>query len=92
MQVRRIYVQKKEGFDNEAKILLEDLRESLKINNLKNLIILNRYDVQNLSEDVFNQAKDIIFSEPQVDLTFEEVYTFNIKDKVFGIESMPRSI
>ena len=65
MQVRRVYVQKKDGFDAEAKVLLEDLRESLRLANLKNLIILNRYDVEGLSEDAFSKAKNVIYGEPR---------------------------
>lgn len=43
--VKRIYVQKKEGYDIEAKGLLKDLKENLQFNNIENLMILNRYDV-----------------------------------------------
>lgn len=89
MQVRRIYVQKKEGFNNEAKGLLKDLKESLKLANLKNLIILNRYDVSGISDKVLEEAKNVVFSEPQVDLCFFEDYPFDKQDKVFGIEFLP---
>ena len=44
MGVKRIYVKKKEGFDGEAKDLLVDIQENLKIKELENIIILNRYD------------------------------------------------
>ena len=43
--VKRIYVQKKEGNDIEAKGLLSDLRENLQFNNIEDIVILNRYDV-----------------------------------------------
>ena len=87
--VKRIYVQKKPGFDVEAKGLLEDLKENLLISNLKDIILLNRYDVQGISQEVFKQAKNTVFSEPQVDLCFEEEYPFKKEDKVFGVEFLP---
>ena len=46
MKVRRIYVKKKEGFDVEAKELLADIQENLRIKTIENVIILNRYDVE----------------------------------------------
>lgn len=87
--VKRIYVQKKPGFDIEAKGLLEDLKENLLIENLKDVIILNRYDVEGISEEVFEKAKNTVFSEPQVDECFEEEYPFKKEDKVFGVEYLP---
>ncbi len=87
--VRRIYVQKKPGFDIEAKGLLEDLRQNLLIENLKDVILLNRYDVEGISKEVFDQAKNTVFSEPQVDEYFEEEYPFQKEDKIFGVEYLP---
>ncbi|MCL2354711.1 MAG: phosphoribosylformylglycinamidine synthase, partial [Oscillospiraceae bacterium] len=88
-RINRIYVQKKPGFDIEAKHLLEDLKESLKIRNLEDVVFLNRYDVLGLDDKVLEEAKHTIFSEPQVDLCFEEEYPFEESDKVFGIEFLP---
>ncbi len=87
--VKRLYVQKKPGFDIEAKGLLEDLRENLLLDNLKDVIILNRYDVEGISEEVLEKAKNTVFSEPQVDECFEEEYPFKKEDKVFGVEYLP---
>lgn len=87
--VKRIYVQKKPGFDIEAKGLLEDLKENLLMDNLQDVILLNRYDVEGISEKVFEDAKNTVFSEPQVDLCFEEEYPFEENDKVFGVEFLP---
>ena len=89
MSVKRIYVQKRENFDIEAKGMLSDLKENLLINNLENVIILNRYDVDGISDEVFEKAKATIFSEPQVDICFEEAYPFEANDTVFGIEYLP---
>ena len=87
--VKRIYVQKKPGFDIEAKGLLEDLKENLLIDNLQDVIVLNRYDVEGISDKVFEEAKNTVFSEPQVDICFEEEYPFEEQDKVFGVEFLP---
>ena len=87
--VKRIYVQKKEGFDIEAKGVLADLRESLQLEGLQNVIILNRYDVEGLTEEVFEKAKNTVFSEPQVDICFEDNYDFKKQDKIFAIEFLP---
>ena len=89
MEVKRIYVKKKEGFDVEAKELLADIQENLKLQALENVIILNRYDVEGITEETFKQAKNTVFSEPQVDECYVEEYPFNEKDQVFGVEFLP---
>ena len=89
MEIRRIYVKKKNGFNVEAKELLNDLQENLGLNQLENIIILNRYDVSNISDETFEKAKTTVFSEPQVDEYFEEEYSFEDINKVFGIEFLP---
>ena len=87
--VRRIYVQKKPGFDVEAKGILEDLRENLQIKELQDIVILNRYDVANVDDDTYEKAKDTVFSEPQVDVYYDEEYAFKKEDRVFAIEYLP---
>ena len=87
--VRRIYVQKKPGFDVEAKGILEDLKENLQIKGLEKVVILNRYDVSGVDEESYNKAKTTVFSEPQVDDYFDESYTFDKNDKVFAVEYLP---
>ena len=87
--VKRIYVQKKSGYDVEAKGVLADLKENLQITNLKDVIILNRYDVEGISDEVFEEAKNTIFSEPQVDVCYEEEYKKDPEDIIFGVEFLP---
>lgn len=87
--VRRIYVQKKQGFDVEARGILEDLKENLQIKGLEQVVILNRYDVSGVDEESYNKAKTTVFSEPQVDDYFDETYTFDQNDKVFAVEYLP---
>ena len=87
--VKRVYVKKKVGFDVEAKGLLADLKENLLMNNIEDLVILNRYDVAGISDEVLETAKNTIFSEPQVDDCFVGDYEFSPNDKVFGVEALP---
>lgn len=86
--VKRIYVQKRPGFDVEAKGILKDLKENLQISGLEDVIILNRYDVSGIDEETYEKAKNTVFSEPQVDVCFDEEYDFG-EDKVFGVEFLP---
>lgn len=87
--VKRIFVQKREGFDTEAKEILSDLRENLQIKNLEGLKILNRYDVEDISKETFQKAKNTIFSEPPVDICYEDEYQKEAKEILFGVEFLP---
>ena len=89
MSVKRIYVQKKPGFDVEVTDLLNDIKENLQIENLEKIVVLNRYDVEGISDEVFEAAKGTIFSEPQVDNYFVEDYPVEPETKVFGVEFLP---
>ena len=65
--VRRIYVEKKPSLRQEAAGLLNELRSLLGITALKDLRLINRYDVEGLDEETFQRAVRTVFSEPQVD-------------------------
>ena len=65
--VYRIFVEKKPGLDNEARALLADARKFLGIRGLEKVRLLNRYDAENISEDLFSLAVREVFSEPQLD-------------------------
>lgn len=87
--VRRVLVEKREGFDLEAKALKKDLVESLHIDNIENLRILNRYDVEGISEEVYENAAKTIFSEPNLDVVYyEEIPKLN-DERIFAIEFLP---
>ena len=66
MSVYRIYVEKKPEFAAAAKTLLGDIKTALRLDSLRSLRIINRYDAENISEDNFNYAADNVFSEPAV--------------------------
>ena len=70
--IRRIYVEKKDAFAVEAHGLLADLRNNLGMGALKNIRIINRYDVMGLSDEEFAMAKALVLSEPPVDSVVEE--------------------
>lgn len=84
-KVRRIYVEKKQGFDTEAINLKNDLNENLQLNNLKNVRIVNRYDVSHISEEDFQNAVKNVFSEPNQDNVLDEIPSHNI----FAVEFLP---
>ena len=71
--VFRVYVEKKDGFDVEAKHLKADIKSFLQINSLENLRLINRYDVENIDKELFENCKTTVFSEPQVDKITEEI-------------------
>ena len=85
--VYRIFVEKKDGFNNEAKSLYSDITEFLGIKRLNKLRIFNRYDAENISEKIFDYAIKTVFSEPQLDNVYKEL---NInKAFIFATEYLP---
>ena len=84
--VYRIYVEKKKPLAKEAADLLAECRELLQINRLESVRIVNRYDVENISEELFRAAIPTVFSEPQVDTAFE---TLDAKGAIFAVEYLP---
>ena len=72
--IYRIYVEKRPGLSPEAENLTSDLRGFLGIENLEGVRILNRYDVENIDPAVYQAAKTTVFSEPQVDVTWDETF------------------
>ncbi len=87
--VRRIYVEKKKGFDVEAQGVLADLKENLSLTGLENVRVLNRYDVSGMSDEEYQKARGLIFSEPPVDYAYDEDFAMNAGEKVFAVEYLP---
>ncbi len=85
--VYRVFVEKKKELANEAKALLSDVRLLLGIENLTDVRVINRYDAENISEDLFEYAKKTVFSEPQLDIYSSEVDLAGAT--VFGVEYLP---
>ena len=65
--VKRVYVEKKSGFDVQAKELKTEIRSYLGIKDVDSVRVLIRYDVENVSDETFEKACNGIFSEPPVD-------------------------
>ena len=86
--VFRVYVEKKPGFDVAAQQLANELRTILGIEALKNVRLVNRYDVEGISEELFAQATPTVFSEPQVDNVYADLPDFG-SDTVFAVEYLP---
>ena len=85
--VYRIFVEKKKELANEAKALLEDSRNLLSIKKLEDVRIINRYDAENISEELFSYAVNTVFSEPQTDIATSEIITDGAT--VFATEYLP---
>ncbi|MDO5546729.1 MAG: phosphoribosylformylglycinamidine synthase [Eubacteriales bacterium] len=84
--VYRVYVEKKEGQTHEASSLLKEIRDFLQISSLTGLRVLNRYDAENIDEELFRYAVNTVFSEPQVDNVSYEVPQ---GQTVFAVEPLP---
>ncbi|MFA5258438.1 MAG: AIR synthase-related protein, partial [Opitutales bacterium] len=87
--IRRVFVEKRPGFDVEAGQMLEDLRESLGLDALAGLRLLNRYDVEGLDEAEYSSAVSRVFAEPQSDYIHEESFDLAQGEQAFGIEYLP---
>ena len=86
--VFRVYVEKKPGFDVEARQLLAELQDILGIPALTNLRLINRYDVEGISRELFEQCVPTVFSEPQSDNASESMPDAN-GAQVFAVEFLP---
>ena len=85
--VYRIFVEKKEPLASEAKGLLHDARNLLGIENLEQVRVLNRYDAEDITQELFDYAVRTVFSEPQVDIATAEA---DLKGAtVFAVEPLP---
>ena len=85
--VYRIYVEKKPGFDGEARQLQNELSTLLGIRELTGLRLLNRYDVEGISEELFDQCVSTVFSEPPVDNTYVTLPRGG--ETAFAVEYLP---
>ena len=71
-KVRRIYVEKKEPYAVAARQLRDDIIGFLAVKGLTGVRKLIRYDVENVSDEVFETACRTVFSEPPVDILYRE--------------------
>ena len=88
-QVKRIYVEKKAPYAVRAKELKEEVRQYLGITALRDVRVLIRYDVEDLSDATYKQALMTVFSEPPVDNCYEESFTMDPDAFCFSVEYLP---
>ncbi len=84
--VYRVFVERKQGFEHEAKALLYDLHQVLQIEGLESIRIFNRYDVEDIKSELFDYAVQTVFSEPQTDQIYYEIPS---ADSIFATEYLP---
>lgn len=86
--VRRVFVEKKSGFDVEKKHLVQDIKRQLHIDGLEQIRIINRYDAQGLDDKAFDLAIKNVFSEPPMDIVYKDELT-DVDGFVFAVEYLP---
>lgn len=89
MSVRRIFVEKREAFAVKAKELREEIVNYLGIQTITGVRVLIRYDIENVSDAVYQEALATIFSEPPMDDVYEESFETAEGDLVFTVEYLP---
>ena len=87
--VRRVYVEKKPAYAVQAKELKHEIRSYLGIDNMTGVRVLIRYDVENISDEVFEAACKTVFSEPPVDQLYRESFEMGSEDRTFSVEYLP---
>lgn len=85
-ELRRIFVEKKAEFNIESEKLLKDIKENLQIKELLDLKVINRYDIWNITDSAYNTAKETIFSEPSVDIIYEDKIKTDEDETAFAVE------
>jgi len=85
--VYRIYVEKKADLAHEANVLFGELRNLVGISGLEGVRVINRYDVENIDEELFKKTQGTVFSEPQLDIVTTELDACG--GKVFAVEYLP---
>ena len=86
MGVKRVYVEKKPEFAVQAKELRHEVKSYLGIKTVKNVRVLIRYDVENLSDATFERACNGVFAEPPVDVLYREDFPREESDHIFSVE------
>ena len=87
--VRRVYVEKKPDFAVQAKDLKHEIHSYLGISEVTGVRVLIRYDVEHISDEVFEKACKTVFSEPPVDTLYRESFKTDPEDRVFSVEFLP---
>ncbi|MDR1765877.1 MAG: phosphoribosylformylglycinamidine synthase subunit PurQ [Lachnospiraceae bacterium] len=89
MEIRRVYVEKREAFAVRAQELQGELARFLPSGAGRRVRVLVRYDIENLSEATYQEALHTIFSEPPLDLVYEGTFPIEAGERVFTVEYLP---
>ncbi|MGI6084813.1 MAG: phosphoribosylformylglycinamidine synthase, partial [Acetivibrionales bacterium] len=89
MAVRRVYVEKKQGFDVEASKLYSEFTENLQIKGLEKVRVFQRYDIEGITDRDYEKAKITVFSEPPVDNIYEENLDIPETGRIIAVEYLP---
>ena len=84
-----IFVEKKKGFDIEAKSLLEDFRSNLRLDNLEEIRVINKYILAEMKEENYRRSLYTIFAEKTVDNLYEESFPVSKDEIAFAVEFLP---
>ena len=87
--VRRVLSEKKEGFNVEAGGILHDVKYDLNVAGIEKVRVINRYDVSGVTDEEYDNAKTVVFSEPPVDILYDETVDLSDAAYVLIIESLP---
>ena len=87
--VRRVYVEKKPAYAVQAKELKHEISSYLGIKTASNVRVLIRYDVENISDEVFEKACKAVFAEPPVDDLYLEKFDAAEGARIFSVEFLP---
>ncbi|MDO4340442.1 MAG: phosphoribosylformylglycinamidine synthase [Eubacteriales bacterium] len=87
--VRRVYVEKKPAYAVQAKELKHEVSSYLGIRTVSAVRVLIRYDVENISDDVFEKACRTVFAEPPVDDLYLEKFDAAENSRIFSVEYLP---
>ncbi|MDD2493911.1 MAG: phosphoribosylformylglycinamidine synthase, partial [Tissierellia bacterium] len=86
--VKRVFIEKKNGFNTESINLLNNFKDNLNLNNLTNIRILNRYDVSHISDEDFEKSVLSVFSEPNQDTVYYDTFDYE-NNKIIAVEYLP---
>lgn len=86
--MHRLFVEKDPEFNAEARTLLHELKENLDLSSLNKVRIIQRYDLDGLSDEQFNQASNLILSEPQIAKSSDNIVTSE-NETLFAVEYLP---
>lgn len=84
-----IFVEKKHGFNVEAKSLMEDFKSNLRIDNLQEVRVINKYILGEMKEEYYKKSLYTIFAEKTVDNLYEENLPINEDEVAFAVEFLP---